>query len=223
MKSAESRALGEGSIPGMGIGAHRTRVVLAPALVTGVLVVVLGLAGCGAGGGKAPAAAAGPSGSARGWQRALGAGVAVTEPGTPAPGFGSPGAAVRGLAGSQNVAGCRYYEPSGQAECRRILARVPRADLGTMTGFRLGYVAVDGDRALVGFTGTDCQPGQQPECVTNRDPAAIFSAARSFSALWDETLASATSPGLSYSLTPCLKIGGLWYVLFPIGASPPVT
>src|SRR5215468_3063613 len=99
----------------MAIGAHRTRVVLAPALFTGVLVLLPGLAGCGAGGSKTPAATvtptagSGPSSSAQSWQQALGAGVTVTEPGTPAPGFGSPGAAVRGVADSQNVAECRYF------------------------------------------------------------------------------------------------------------------
>jgi hypothetical protein len=213
----------------MAIDAHGTRVVLAPALFTGVLVLLPGLAGCGAGGSKAPAAtvtttaAAGPSSSVQSWQQALGAGVTVTEPATPAPGFGSPGAAVRGLADSQNVAECRYFEPSAQAECRKIIAGVPSADLGTVTRFSLGYVAVDGDRALVGFTGTECQPGQQPECVTNRDPAAIFSTAQSFAALWTESVASANSPVLGYALTPCLKIGGLWYVLFPTGTSTQVT
>jgi hypothetical protein len=124
---------------------------------------------------------------------------------------------VHGLADSDTVAGCRYVDPSAQAECRKIIAEVPSADLGTTTGFRLGYVAVDGDRALVGFTGTQCQPGQHPECVTNLDPAAIFSTARSFATLWTESIASANSPVLSYALTPCLRIGGRWYLVFPTG------
>jgi hypothetical protein len=209
----------------MATGAHRTRIVLAPALVTGVLILMSGLAGCAAGGGKAPAATGTPAATAaasspgQSWQQALGAGVTVTEPPTPAPGLGSPGAAVHGVADAQTVAGCRYYEPSAQAECRAIIARVPRADLGTSTGFRLGYVAVDGDRALVGFTGTVCQPGQHPECVTNRDPAAIFSTAKPFATLWTESIASANSPILSYALTPCMRISGRWYLYSPTGQS----
>jgi hypothetical protein len=196
--------------------------MLAPALFAGVLVLLVGLAGCGSGGGKAavatitPARTATPSSSAQDWQQALGPGVIVTEPTTPAPGWGSPGAAVHGEANATTAAvGCSYYDPSAQAQCRKILAGVPVADLGTTTGFKLGYVAVDGNQALVGFTGTECQPGERPECVSNRDPAAIFSTAQSFATLWTESIESADSPVLSYALTPCLRVNGRWYLYFP--------
>jgi hypothetical protein len=203
----------------MAIGAHRRGAVLASVLFTGVLVLVTWLAGCGAGGSQAPTPTATPP--AQSWQQALGPGVTVTKPVTTAPGFGSPGAAVQGIADAETAAGCRYFEPSAQAECRKIFTEVPSADLGTDTGFSLGYVAVDGDRALVGAIGTQCQPGQHPECVTNRDPAAIFSTAQSFAALWAESIASANTSVFSYALTPCVRIAGRWYLVFPTGTPNP--
>jgi len=209
----------------MAIGAGRVRPVLAPVLFAGAVVLLSGLAGCVSGGGRAPVATMAPAGTAapsspvQSWQRALGAGVTVARPATPPPGFGSPGAAVHGEFGSLTVAGCRYFEPSAQAECRKLIAEVPGGSEGTMTGFRVGYVAVDRDRALVGFTGTLCVPFEHPECITNRDPAAIFSTARSFATLWAESIVSANSPVLSYALQPCFRIAGRWYLYFPGGAS----
>ena len=75
----------------------------------------------------------------------------------------------------------------------------------------IGYVAIDGDQALVGATGKFCTPGQQPECITNNDPAAVFSSnKKSFATLWaEENKASSQS---SYSLILCVKSGGKWYL-----------
>ena len=123
---------------------------------------------------------------------------------------GTPSGAVR-------VLGIRRDRTLNQLACRACWHRP--CHLGTTTGFSLGYVAVDGDRALVGFTGTVCQPGQHPECVTNRDPAAIFSTAKPFATLWTESIASANSPILSYALTPCMRISGRWYLYSPTGQS----
>jgi hypothetical protein len=190
------------------------------ALFTGVFVLVTVLAGCGL---TAPAPIATPpasataSGGAQSWQQALGPGVTITEPATPSPGFGSPGASVAGQANVTSVTACDYYEPSAQADCRKIFKEVPKADLGTMTGFKLGYVAVDGNEALVGSSGTQCLPEENPKCITNRDPAAIFSTGQSFATLWTESVEAADSSVFSYSLTPCLRIDGRWYGYFPTG------
>jgi hypothetical protein len=190
------------------------------ALFTGVFVLVAALAGCGD---IMPAAIATPPASATAsgaadWQQALGPGVTVTEPAMPAPGFGSPGASVAGqVANVTNVATCDYYDPSAQAECRELYKKVPKADLGSMTGFKLGYVAVDGNEALVGSLGTQCLPFENPKCITNRDPAAIFSTGQSFATLWTESVESENSSVFSYSLTPCLRINGRWYGYFPTG------
>lgn len=82
----------------------------------------------------------------------------------------------------------------------------------TMKSFALGYVAVHGRKALVGSTGTSCIPGQQPACVSNANPAAILDSGKSFSALWTESIAASNSTVNTYSLAPCVKIGGRWYV-----------
>jgi len=77
-----------------------------------------------------------------------------------------------------------------------------------VTNFALGYVVIDGNRAAVGMTGNFCTPGHSPECFTNDDPAAVFSSAKSFSALWS----NAVTPSSEYSLNPCIEVGGKWYI-----------
>ena len=194
------------------------------ALFVGVLLLVTGLAACTSGGGKTPAAAstpttsAAPSSTPHTWQQALGDGVVVTMPATPAPGSGSPGAAVLGEDKATLLAGCGYFQPSFQAECRLMVREHPNPNPETMTGIQLGYVAVDGIRALVGVTATACQRGQHPECITNRDPAAIFSTAKPFGTQWNQAVGSVNSPVLSYALTPCVRVNGRWYVYYPTAA-----
>lgn len=217
-ESSQSGHLQRTGYPGM---AERERSALALSLFSGVVVLLAGLAGCDSGGTKAPAAttthaeSAATSSSPRGWQQALGNDVTVTMPATPAPGLGSPGAAVIGQDKATLLAGCAYNEPSFQAECRTLVKEHPNPSPQTMTGIRLGYVAVDGNLALVGVTATICQPGQHPECISNRDPAAIFSTAKTFTALWTEAVGSVNSPVLSYALTPCIRVNGRWYVYYP--------
>jgi hypothetical protein len=73
--------------------------------------------------------------------------------------------------------------------------------------FKIGYVAISGTRALVGFTGKICSPGATPECTVNTNPAAIFSAGNTFAALWEQTV-HPNSDISSYSLLPCSEAGG---------------
>lgn len=160
-----------------------------------------------AGGSGGPASGAQPS-----WVSPLGASVTVVAPHSAAPGHGSPGAAVSGLAAalsSKHYADtCAYAEPSAQAGCRSQIGQVPASQMPSMTNFAVGYTVIDGDKAAVGMTGKFCSPGQSPECFTNDDPAAVFSTAKSFSALW----ADAVTPSSGYSLTPCIEIDGKWYI-----------
>ena len=74
---------------------------------------------------------------------------------------------------------------------------------------KIGYVAIDGTRALAGTTGKICRPGNRPECVTNVDPSAVFSTGNTFMTLW----AQAVNPGSSnaYTLLPCVEVDGKWY------------
>jgi hypothetical protein len=163
-----------------------------------------------------PAASAQPA-----WVRALGAGVVVTAPAAAAPGDDSPGAAVQGyfnaLIAGKPIQACTYYPPSGQASCRKLMAAVGKGSIPTLRDLALGYVVVDGNKALVGFTGTVCAPDETPACRTNDDPAAIFSDAQPFPHLWAESVAADTSSSgrNSYSLAPCVEVGSNWYVYNP--------
>ena len=149
----------------------------------------------------------------------MGAGVVVTAPAAAAPGHDSPGAAMDGYVSALNARtltrACRYFPPSAQAACRAEMAMARSgSSLPTIRDFALGYVAVDGDRALVGATGTFCLPDQTPACSSNDDPAAIFSAGKPFSELWAESVAAdnATTTTNSYSLAPCVEVGNKWYI-----------
>lgn len=95
-----------------------------------------------------------------------------------------------------------------------------RGGLTTWKNFRLGYIAVKGSQAVVGVTGTYCTAGQTPGCVTNSDPAAIFSAARTFPVLFAQAEAgnNPNVTGNSYTLAPCVRIGTNWYLYQPPGS-----
>ncbi len=153
------------------------------------------------------------------WEKALGAGVVVIPPRYAAPGHGSPGAAVQGfvsaLDGRQLKLWCSYYEPSFQATCRSDAANFVAADLPTFKNFALGYVAIDGNKALAGSTGTDCIANGKPKCSSNANPAAIFSTGGTFKSLWAKTLAAYNNTANVYSLDLCIKIGGGWYAYVP--------
>ena len=94
------------------------------------------------------------------------------------------------------------------------MARVPTGSGPTLQDFALGYVAVEGNEALVGITGTDCAANQTPACASNFDPAAGLDEGESFSVLWAEQVAANASSSTtnSYSLAPCVKIGTKWYL-----------
>ena len=186
----------------MAVGAYSAGARRTLTLAAGFSVLLLGLGGCGSGGPKVAAipvaattraAPASPAVALPAWARGLGAGVTVVAPATALPGNGTPGAALEGdmtaLNRGKAVEACPYYPPSIQAECHAKLAGAPAADFPAIKGFALGYVAIDGDRALVGSTGTFCAPNQKPACSANSDPAAIFSAVKPFGTLWAEAIA----------------------------------
>ena len=165
-----------------------------------------------------PAPSASLSGDS-GWAKTLSAGVVVVPPEHTVAGHSSPGAALEGFVSAldarQLKPWCSYYEPSFQATCRKNAGSFVAADLPQFKKFALGYVAIDGDKALVGSTGTDCIANGKPKCATNENPAAIFSTGRTFKALWSETLAAYNNTANVYSLDPCTKITGSWYIYVP--------
>jgi hypothetical protein len=181
----------------------------ASVLVTGVLGG-LGAAGCGA---STPGTAA----TAPSWAKYLGRGVSVVAPGSDS----APGTLVTAyvavLNGSKVSAFCRYVEPSVQSACHKALAGVTSTDGASISHFRLGYAAIDGTRALVGLTGTNCNPDQKPRCDTNTDPAALFSSHQSFGTLYSQALASQNpnTTANTYSLAPCVQVDSKWYIDVP--------
>jgi hypothetical protein len=161
------------------------------------------LAGCGSAASSAP-----------GWAAGLGPGVTVSPPASAAPGDDSPAAAVQGLfaalAARQFVKVCDYFQPDFRSRCQATYSNVQASQMPSVTNAGIGYVAVDGAQALVGTTGTFCQPTQTPRCYTNTDPAAIFSKPRPFAQLWAATLKS--SGASTYQLAPCVEVAGKWYL-----------
>jgi len=166
---------------------------------------------------SAPAPPAQPA-----WAAALGIGVVVMAPTAATASHDSPGAAVRGLAHAMStgtlVHTCAYYPPSDRASCQAIMAQFPVGTrAASIRDFALGYVAIDGNEALVGVTGTFCMPSAKPACASNHNPAAIFSEAKPFRELWAESVAADVSTTTqSYSLAPCVKVGNRWYNYYPL-------
>ena len=184
----------------------KLHIPLAAALLAGAVAV----AACGSGGSGGPAPSAAPS-----WAKALGTGVTVTS-GNASPGDGSPGGSLLGALASAKAGDfakfCSYIPPSQQAGCNSTLSGVPAASLKTaMPTYKnlvVTYTAIDGNEALVGVTGTICDPNQTPSCISNSDPAAFFDSGKPFPTLWSESIANSSS----YTPVPMTKVNGKWYV-----------
>lgn len=168
------------------------------------------VAACGSGGSGGSAPSAAPS-----WAKALGAGVTVTS-GNASPGDGSPGGSLLGALTSAEAGDftkfCSYLPPSQQNDCNSTLSGVPAASLKTaMPTYKnvvVTYTAIDGNEALVGVTGTICDPNQTPSCISNSDPAAFFDSGKPFPTLWSESIANSSS----YTPAPMTKVNGKWYI-----------
>ncbi len=112
---------------------------------------------------------------------------------------------------------CPLVEPDAQSLCRQALLGAPATTGTKFSDAALGYVAIDGDEALVGLTGTYCDPNATPACTTNTNAAAIFDSDRSFSALFSAALTAASPSNTSsaYSLAPCIEVNSQWYLDVP--------
>jgi hypothetical protein len=168
-----------------------------------------------------PAAGATAGGAAGrpAWARGLGPGVVLSVGRPTRAGHASPAAAVTGdalEAGNGALrAACAYLEPAVQAACRASVAGEGRSDGPTVADFGLGWVAVDGSRALVGTTGTFCLPDESPACFTNHRRDAVFRSGRRFAVLYRRAVAAEYSSANVYSLIPCERVAGRWYVYVP--------
>jgi hypothetical protein len=105
-------------------------------------------------------------------------------------------------------------DPKTQTACKSEAGQLPAgadSELPYFSNAAIGYVVVDGSKALAGTTGTFCSPQATPKCFTNSKPAAIFSAGgKTFSQLWSEAVANNTVN--AYSLAPLVLVNGSWYV-----------
>lgn len=183
------------------------------------VAVAAGLTGCA----SHPSAQAGDGASAGGepgWAHGLGSGVVVTAPSATAPGHGSPGAALLGevnaIESDQLARACPYFPPASQPGCKAAFDGSSASAGVSVSHFALGYVVVRGAEALVGSTGKYCAAAQTPECTSNSNPAAVFERRKSFAALWTEAISQDSSGATNaYSLAPCVRVGGRWYVYSP--------
>lgn len=163
------------------------------------------------------AAGCGSSTAPPSWASALGSGVTVDAPAQVSPGTGSPGEVIQGvfaaIGSKQYKQECDYVEPSAQADCKTGAAALNSSNAPSLKNAGIGYVAIDGSKALVGTTGTFCVPDNTPKCFTNNDPAAIFSTKKSFGTLW--TQANQSNSENVYSLATCIQVSGHWYLYTP--------
>ena len=191
------------------------------------VIVALVAAGCGSsstsgnsaatgGPGASAAPSPSPSNTQPAWVKSLGPGVTVTSSSSATAGDGSPAGVlltvVKDVQSGHFAGMCPILEPSQQAACKSQLRSVPVAEikayLPAYKNLATTYTAIDGDKALVGSTGSLCDPGATPKCTTNTDPAAIFDSGKSFATLWTETVNSKNN---SYALSPLVKVNGVWY------------
>jgi hypothetical protein len=188
---------------------RRGRTVLAAC----ALAILTAVAGC-TSGGRQPSSAGSPGA----WAGSLGSGVTVDPPGSAAPGNDSPQGVMMGVAAAYSTGHfadfCRYEPPGAQTGCLSAWSGDPGADVDLSElpfgrDIKPGYTAIDGDKALIGYTGSVCELKRLPSCVTNNDPAAILDSGKSFGALWSQSLTSYSEGG--YSLSMAVKINGQWY------------
>lgn len=183
---------------------RKLRTVLAACALAGLAAV----AGCTSGGGQ-------PS-----WAGGLGSSVMVDAPRSASAGDSSPQGVLIGVTTAFSTGHytnlCKYEEPSARSGCisawgsPNLRSDVDLADYPTFKNLKVGYTVIDGDRALVGFTGTACILKQYPSCFTNKNPAAVLDSGKSFSVLWSQSLMPSSS-GTVYSPSPAIKVNGKWY------------
>ena len=199
------------------------------------VIIALAAAGCGSGSTGAKSAATGgaaatggpgataasspsPSNTQPAWVKSLGPGVTVTGSSSARAGDGSAAGVYLTEAKDLHLGHfadmCSTVPPSLQATCKSQLSSVAAAaaavksELPTFKNLATTYTATDGDKALVGTTGSVCTPNPA-QCITNTDPAAMFDSGKSFAALWNEAM---NSKNTSYVLTPFIKVNGAWYI-----------
>jgi len=150
--------------------------------------------------------------------------------GSVSPGNSSPKAAVDGyitdLLSTTGSGFCSYLEPSQQSGCDQLASEVHAHATGT---WAFGNESIQGDKALVVFTGDICliatvSATTSNNCDQNTDPnKGLPSGSLSFGDAYSTAL-SATNGAIT-----CIEINGLWWVTRPnlvqgsSGSSPATT
>lgn len=200
---------------------QRRAFLLAALGAVGVIVV----SGCGGSGASVSALGLGPSstnpaGVRPAWAGGLGPGVTILSP-TTHPAAGTPGAIDLTIAADDVrgdfLAECGLSEPSVQAVCKQYNAGKTHVRSAVHTSnLANGYVAIKGDEALVGETGTYCNDNETPPCETNTDPAAVLNSGQSFDALYTQAAnAEGSGNSMTYTLDPFIRENGTWYFYTP--------
>jgi hypothetical protein len=167
-------------------------------------------------------------GNGTAWINSLGAGIVVTPPGPGIIGVGpgklSPPDVVAlwaEQARSQDPGNgdlCDDIEPPAQNACDGLSAAQvdPQLDANQQQSgtYSDGYIATNGDEALVGVTGEYCLPLKKT-CATNTNPSAVFSSRKSFTTLFSEALTAMNPNDIAYTLIPCVEQYGDWFIDIP--------
>jgi hypothetical protein len=141
--------------------------------------------------------------------------VTVIPPGPTTPGNDTPADVVAGLSAAmtaKNYTGiCQYFPPSQQASCQTSMATVtPSSSVGkafaSWSTVKPTYTVIDGNQALVGMTGTVCDP-TTGQCNSNTNPTAVLDSGKPFSQLWIEANANSSA----YAPMPLEQVNGKWY------------
>lgn len=179
------------------------------------VMAALAAAGCSSGSSGSPAAS--PKATAPAWAKSLGPGVTVTGSSTAKAGDGSPAGVwlslLKDVQAGNSSRMCALIEPSLQSACKSGTPSMSAAEFkSTMPTFKdrvPSYTAVDGDKALLGATGTVCLAGS---CFTNTNPAAGFDSGESFSTLWQAPSNGSNSIQSAYVLVRLIRVNGTWYL-----------
>lgn len=178
----------------------------------------------GKGAGPAPATATAsaeattsPEATTPAWAKSLGPGVTVTDSRTAKAGDDSPAGVflsmLKAIRAGNSSRVCALYEPSLQSACNSGTPHMSAAEfkstMPTVKDLVLSYTAFDGNKALLGATGTMCDASS---CFTNTNPAAGFDSGKSFSTLWQVPIVDSNPNGIGYALARYIKVNGTWYV-----------
>jgi hypothetical protein len=184
------------------------------------LVALAGLGvftGCSGGSGHAASTSTSTSGRAvASWATSLGQGVTVVPPPAtqPTAGNSTPAEAIEALEAAGETGNmaqlCNAFEPSAQSTCSEALDGLKIT--GRTRNLKLGYTAIEGDQALVGFSGKYCGS----PCVTVREPAAVISSGETFDTLYNQAVAAENGAySHTYPLYPMTQLNGVWYAYAP--------